>query len=205
MSKLLAVMMMIALSGCASIIGDKMQSMTVTTVLDNKEVAGVGCTLSNDAGSWVVNTPGSVTVHKSTGDLSILCKRDAATGNGQGVSKANTAVWGNILFGGLIGYVVDRYTGAGFDYPSTMTIALRQVEMAQNTVVDATGNPIEVIPFRAGVSSATVERMAKAVGCTGGKGAGLLTPQGPVEVYKMQCENGSNFKAVCDMRQCKAM
>jgi hypothetical protein len=71
--------------------------------------------------------------------------------------------------------------------------------------VDASGNPIELVPFRAGVSSATVERMAKAVGCTGGKGAGLLTPQGPVEVYKMHCDNGSTFKARCDMRQCVAI
>jgi hypothetical protein len=79
------------------------------------------------------------------------------------------------------------------------------VKPAPAQLVDANGNPIEVIPFRAGISSATVERMAKKAGCTGGQGAGLLTPQGPVEVYKMQCDNGSSYKARCDMRQCTAM
>jgi hypothetical protein len=208
MSKLLLVLMMASLTGCASIVGDKMQSMSVNTVMDNKAVEGVGCTLTNDAGSWFVNTPGSVTVHKSTGDLAIDCKRPGVAGNAQVVSKANTAVWGNIIFGGIIGYVVDRNTGAGFDYPVNTTISLRQFGepgAMQAALADANGNPIEVIPFRAGVSSATVERMAKAAGCTGGKGAGLLTPQGPVEVYKMQCDSGSTFKARCEMRQCQAM
>jgi hypothetical protein len=208
MSKLLSALMLLALTGCASIIGDKMQSMSVNTVLDNKEVAGVGCTLSNDAGSWFVSSPGSVTVHKSTGDLAVTCKREGVAGDTQAVSRANKAVWGNILFGGIIGYVVDRSTGAGFDYPTNMTVSLRQYGepgAVQAALVDASGNQIEVIPFRAGVSSTTVERMAKAAGCNGGKGAGLLTPQGPVEVYKMQCENGSSYKARCEMRQCVAM
>ena len=70
---------------------------------------------------------------------------------------------------------------------------------------DMNGNPIEAVPFRPGVSSATVERMAKGAGCVGGKGAGLLTPQGPIEVYRMQCDNGSTYKARCDMRQCVPM
>ncbi len=63
---------------------------------------------------------------------------------------------------------------------------------------------VEADPFRAGVSSTTVERMAKAAGCVGGKGASLVTPQGPIEMYQMQCDNGSTYKARCDMRQCTA-
>jgi hypothetical protein len=38
--------------------------------------------------------------------------------------------WGNILLGGGIGYIVDRNTGAGFDYPPTIIVALRQVDTA---------------------------------------------------------------------------
>jgi hypothetical protein len=64
---------------------------------------------------------------------------------------------------------------------------------------------IELVPFRPGVSSATVENMAKASGCTGGRGAGLLTEPGPIEVYRMVCDNGKVFQARCEMRQCKAM
>jgi hypothetical protein len=70
---------------------------------------------------------------------------------------------------------------------------------------DGTGAPIERIPFRAGVSSATVEKMAKQHACSGGQGAGLVTEPGPVEVYKMQCGDGKVFMARCELRQCRRM
>ena len=64
---------------------------------------------------------------------------------------------------------------------------------------------VETIPFRTGVSSATVEKMAKQQGCTGGQGAGLITQPGPVEVYRMRCDSGKVFMARCELRQCKQM
>ncbi len=67
------------------------------------------------------------------------------------------------------------------------------------------GVPIERIPFVAGVSTATVERMAKQHACTGGVGAGLITEAGPVEVYRMVCDDGKVFMARCELRQCKPM
>ena len=68
------------------------------------------------------------------------------------------------------------------------------------------GDPaIEKIPFRVGVSSATVENLARAQGCTGGQGAGLITAEGPVEVYRMQCDSGKVFMARCELRQCRKM
>ena len=115
----------VLLTGCASISGAKVQPLSITTVLNNQEVVGVGCTLSNDAGSWFITSPGSTIVHKSTGDLVIDCKRDAMAGMATVVSKSNTAVWGNILIGGGIGYIIDRNTGAGFDYPNTVAIMMR--------------------------------------------------------------------------------
>ena len=68
---------------------------------------------------------------------------------------------------------------------------------------------VETIPFRTGLSSATVEKMARQQGCTGGQGAGLITQAGPVEVYRMRCEDGKMsgkvFMARCELRQCKQM
>lgn len=72
-----------------------------------------------------------------------------------------------------------------------------------DTVYDAGGTVIERIAFRAGVSSATVENMAKREGCVGGQGAGLMTPSGPVEVYRMICESRRVYVAKCEFRQCK--
>ncbi|MHB1100694.1 MAG: hypothetical protein ACYCZR_14180, partial [Burkholderiales bacterium] len=57
----------------------------------------------------------------------------------------------NILAGGGIGYVVDRETGAGFDYPNTITVMLHKIGQAiglptsptatSNTTTDATAAP----------------------------------------------------------------
>ncbi|QYF92090.1 hypothetical protein KY495_15075 [Massilia sp. PAMC28688] len=64
---------------------------------------------------------------------------------------------------------------------------------------------IERVPYRSGVSSVTVERMAAAVGCKGGQGAGLMTKPGPVEIYRMICDNKQVYMARCEFRQCRPM
>jgi hypothetical protein len=121
-------MVLMALTGCASVTGSKLQPVSVQAVHEGKEVAGVGCTLTNDAGKWFVTTPGSVTINKSTGDLAVECKKDGQyVGQETVVSKANGSVWGNILLGGGVGYIVDRNTGAGFDYPTAITVILKRI------------------------------------------------------------------------------
>lgn len=152
MFKYFAIASLMTVTGCASIAGEKMQPVSVQTIQDNKEVAGVGCTLTNDAGKWFVTSPGSVTVHKSTGDLAIDCSKDGnIVGHETLVSKSNGAVWGNILAGGGIGYIIDRNTGAGFNYPDTITIVLRKIgevvglvtpAIAATTPIVATTTPI---------------------------------------------------------------
>lgn len=73
-------------------------------------------------------------------------------------------------------------------------------------VDDGTGRvEVEKVGFRSGVSSASVERLAKRHGCNGSVGAGLLTVKGPVEVYRMQCDSGAVFMARCELRQCRPM
>ena len=83
------------------------------------------------------------------------------------------------------------------------------VKPAAPGLTDSQGTPIERVPFRTGVSSATVEKMAKQEGCSGGQGAGLMTEAGPVEVYRMRCEDGPMrgkvFTARCELRQCVKM
>jgi hypothetical protein len=86
--------------------------------------------------------------------------------------------------------------------PEWTPVAATQ-EVATPVTTDAKGQPIEHIPFRAGVSTVTVENMFKKQGCVGGAGAGLTTPQGPVETYRMVCEDKRVMMARCEMRQCK--
>ena len=147
MHKLFAIASLLTVTGCASIAGEKMQPVSVQTIQDNKEVAGVGCTLMNDAGKWFVTTPGSVTVHKSTGDLSIDCSKDGnVVGHETLVSKSNGAIWGNIIAGGGIGYLVDRNTGAGFNYPDNATIMLRKIGETLGIVSPAAPSVAQTTP-----------------------------------------------------------
>ena len=67
------------------------------------------------------------------------------------------------------------------------------------------GVPVDTVAFRSGISSTTVEHLAAAQECRGGRGAGLVTEPGPIEVYRMSCANGKVFMARCELRQCKAM
>ncbi len=125
---MLAIVLLLSITGCASTEGVKTQPISVHTIQDNKEVAGVGCTLKNDAGKWFVTTPASIKVSKSTGDLAIDCNKDGNVGGHETlVSKSNGAIWWNIINGGVIGFLVDRDTGVGFDYPDSVTVILRKI------------------------------------------------------------------------------
>lgn len=114
----------ITLTGCASITGSKNQPVSVNAVCDGQPVVEASCTLMNDKGSWYVKTPGSVMIQKAYGDLAVDCKKGDSVASSKFKSNSNGGVWGNILAGGIIGYAVDASSGAGFDYPSTMTVTL---------------------------------------------------------------------------------
>jgi len=64
------------------------------------------------------------------------------------------------------------------------------------------GVEIVKVAFRPGVSSVTVENLAKRQACVGGQGAGLVSDAGPVEIYRMACDDGRTFMARCELRQC---
>lgn len=138
MKQLALTAIILTLTGCASVTGSKLQPLSVQTVLDGKEVSGVFCTFTNDAGKWFVTSPGSVTVQKSTGDMAVDCAKDDLKGHENLVSKSNGAVWGNIILGGGIGYIVDRNTGAGFDYPNNIIVVLNRIAAAVGLVPSPT-------------------------------------------------------------------
>lgn len=119
-------------TGCASITGSKNQPVSVTAVHEGKQIDGADCVLTNDKGTWFVKSPGSTVVQKSGGDLTITCNKEGVpTGSAAAVSSANAGAWGNILFGGIVGYVVDASSGAAFDYPTSLGVQMGQVLQLQ--------------------------------------------------------------------------
>jgi hypothetical protein len=122
-----ALAMLAALAGCATVIDSHTQDLMVRTIENNREIGGAGCVLSNDAGRWFVVTPGHVTVAKSAGNLFVDCKKgNLSLGQERFASRANaTATIGNAVTTAGLGYLLDKRTGAGFDYPDTLTVLMR--------------------------------------------------------------------------------
>lgn len=116
------------LGGCATMSEPDQQMVLVQTIQDNREIAGVGCVLTNDAGRWFVTSPGRVSVRKSASRLWIDCKKHGV-GIGQDVVESRAggaALAGNAVLTAGLGYLVDRHTGIGFDYPQTLTVLMRR-------------------------------------------------------------------------------
>ncbi len=131
--------------GCATVTESNQQLLTVRTIQENRELGGAGCVLSNDAGRWFVTSPGRVTVQKSAGNLYIDCKvPGVAAGQDMVASKANTSVLiGNAVTSAGLGYLLDRRTGAGFDYPETLTVLMKRTGAeAAEAREPAVGTPV---------------------------------------------------------------
>ncbi|WP_050408846.1 hypothetical protein [Massilia sp. NR 4-1] len=121
-----------ALGACATLTESTQQQVLVQTVLDHREVAGAGCVLSNDVGKWFIATPGRVTIRKSLKPLHVDCQLGGQAVSGESVqSKQNASLWGNIVLTFGTGLIVDRNTGAGFDYPSTITVILHPAHQGE--------------------------------------------------------------------------
>jgi hypothetical protein len=123
--------------GCASITGTTLQSVSVQTVdKENKEVIASACELTNNKGKWFVTTPGSVNINRSNDNLNVLCQKEGhEPGRASVVSATKGTMFGNIVFGGGIGAVVDHNTGAAYEYPNFF-----KVQMGGNTTIEPEQN-----------------------------------------------------------------
>lgn len=113
-------------SGCASITSDKTQSLAITTqTTDGKLVEKAKCSLKNDKGNWQIETPGTVAVHRSAEDIVVECKKDGVPdGVTRGISRAAGGMWGNIVFGGGVGAIIDHSNGTGYNYPNDLPVTM---------------------------------------------------------------------------------
>jgi hypothetical protein len=120
MRTLLTGLALVLVTGCASITTGQNQSLTVET----PGCVAATCKLSNDKGTWyVTSTPGSVTVQRAYGEMTIICeKSEYKSLPAQIASAVKAMAFGNIIFGGLIGAAVDAGTGAAYDYPAAISV-----------------------------------------------------------------------------------
>ena len=129
--------------GCASIVGGHNQSVSLTTKKDDTEVVGAKCSLANDKGTWYTTSPGSVTVRRSYGELTVNCALDGSSpGVAMAKSTTKAMAFGNILFGGVIGAAIDVSTGAAYDYPQVITVLMGQTTSVTDTLPSATATSV---------------------------------------------------------------
>lgn len=110
-------------SSCATITGSESQNISVETHDDSGPVAGAECRLTNNNGTWTVKSPGVVNVRRSGEDLLVRCEfEDREPGTAKVVSRVNAALFGNVIFGGAVGAVIDHTRGTAYDYPTLVRV-----------------------------------------------------------------------------------
>jgi len=136
-SIILALALQTLLTGCASITKDSNQPVKIEAYSKaNQLVTGVKCVAKNERGEWSVNAPGTVSVHRSGQNLEVNCEKEGEqSGVATVISRANGGMFGNILFGGGIGAIVDHNKGTAYSYPDWI-----RVIMGDNLVFDRKHN-----------------------------------------------------------------
>lgn len=122
-SKLLLAAAVLMLTGCASILSEDTQEVSVRLMCKHRPILAT-CYAENDKGRWVFSAPGTVRVKNDYSALSISCR-------GQYVERftvsapalPSIALAGNVLVGGLIGAAVDMYNSTGLKYPENIEIS----------------------------------------------------------------------------------
>jgi hypothetical protein len=130
-TRALALCLMAAAGGCVGLQGGNEQLLEVHTILGHREVAGVGCVLSNSAGRWFVVAPGRVTVVRTRDPLNVDCAREGLGDAREAVAaRADARFDANKLIGNIVvrtplDSYFDRQSGAGVAYPAMLTVLMR--------------------------------------------------------------------------------
>ena len=126
---LTAMLLTILTTGCSTLTGEGTgQNLSVMTYTpDNKDLAGAMCELKNDEGSWSGVTPTSVMVHRSNKDLMVKCSKEGyQDARANVVSKTKSNMWGNVVFGGGVGAIIDHNNGSAYQYPPVLKLIMGQ-------------------------------------------------------------------------------
>jgi len=135
---LLAVAVAALASGCATITGAETQNVSLQAL----DAAGAAvdeteCTLANDKGNWRAKPPAIAVVTRSSEDLLVQCEAEGRQpGIVRAVSRSNSGMLGNIIFGGGIGALIDHNKGTAYDYPSML-----RVVFGSSQVIDKKNEP----------------------------------------------------------------
>ena len=132
-----AVLALLLLPGCATVIDGTTQTLTVRT-------APVGAACSVLRGADVVGTipatPGTILLHRERPDLTVVCDKPGWERSVTVIPSRFTGVTaGNLFVGGLVGVVVDEATRANYRYDQDEIIQLTPQSASGATIPRAPG------------------------------------------------------------------
>ena len=139
-----------AATGCASITNDTTTPVRFETFnAAGVEVKDVDCKLENDYGQQLIKTPSTVNVRRSSKDLQVTCVKAGQTdGRGVAISRANAGMFGNIIFGGGVGAIIDHNKGTAYTYPQWVQVVMGKM-LTFDRKLDVDGKPnqgVDVAP-----------------------------------------------------------
>lgn len=123
---------------------------------NNIVVTGAKCLVKNERGEFVADSSGITRPPRSSENLLINCSKDGeGTGFGTLISRANGGIFGNILFGGIIGSFIDHNKGTAYSYPDWVSVI-----MGDNLVYDRKNNIDNEIMFGQTASPDELKKIA---------------------------------------------
>ena len=125
--------------GCASITNDSTHPMKVETKTESGTlVTGADCKLSNDYGTTTAKSGDTTQVRRSSKDLDITCEHPGnPNAVARAISRANGGMFGNIIFGGGIGAIIDHNKGTAYTYPTWVQLVFGKTLVFDRTVEKA--------------------------------------------------------------------
>ena len=129
--KVSALLPLVFLTGCATVISGRYQDIHVTTYCGTQRV-DASCHVSNENGEWNMSSPGKATVQKGFGDLVLFCRGDNFEPHMMRVASTTTATnFGNLLIGAGAAALVDVNDGAGYSYPENINFVVKSCRAAR--------------------------------------------------------------------------
>lgn len=110
----------LALPGCASIVSDNNSGTYIETDPEKAR-----CELHGQDFTRVVETPNSVMLPSSAAPVTVACKADGYKNTTAVLdTKLDGWIFGNLLFGGIVGVAIDAARGAGQKFPPRFAVVL---------------------------------------------------------------------------------
>lgn len=119
----LALVPLIGLSGCFAY--SNYETVTVQSTSGGAALSGAQCTLTDHSGTWLVTTPGSVSVHLGSEPLVVGCTK-------QGYQPATIALNSSPNMGAVMleGPIESTVSGSAWTYPQTISVPMQPAPAA---------------------------------------------------------------------------